>query len=204
MAISSYAELTTAINSYMVKTYTSTETDMFIAQAEAVINRHLGSQYRRSGAATITTDSSGVASLPTGFVMLRSIVRNVAGSKPLTQVSWDALILMDPYAISSDAGFYAIYGSTIKVAPVTEDDFLAIFDSSVPALSSTTTTNWLLTLAPDVYRILCQSQAYDFEMDAAENERLEAKGIAKLDELIAQSNVAQYGNVETVLDMVTP
>ena len=202
--IGTYAELTTAINSYQVKTYTATQTDDFIQQAEAVINRHLGSQYRRSGAATITTDSTGVASLPTGFVMLRSIVRNVAGSKPLTQVPWDALILMDPYAVSSDATHYAIYGSTIKVAPVTADGFLAIYDSAVPALNSTTTTNWLLTLAPDIYLTMCQSQAERFELNPQAAAEHRANGLAELDSLVAQGNVAQYGNVEMALDMVTP
>ena len=204
MALGTYAELTTGIGAYMVKTYTSTETDYFIALAEARINRHLSGQYRRSGSATITTDSTGTATLPTGFIMLRSIVRDVTGSKPLTQVSWSALTLLDPYAVSSDATHYAIQGSSIKVAPVTQDTFTAIYDSSVPNLSSTTTTNWLLTLAPDIYLDMCLGEAEKYEMNPGAAQDHMSTGLGELDNLVAQSNVAQFGNVELVLDMVTP
>ena len=204
MALGTYAELTTGIGAYMVKTYTSTETDYFIALAEARINRHLSGQYRRSGSATITTDSTGTATLPTGFIMLRSIVRDVTGSKPLTQVSWSALTLLDPYAVSSDATHYAIQGSSIKVAPVTQDTFTAIYDSSVPNLSSTTTTNWLLTLAPDIYLEMCLAEAERYEMNPGAAQDHRATGLGELDSLVAQSNVAQFGNIEVVMDMVTP
>lgn len=202
--IGTYAELTTAIGAYMVKTYTSTETDYFIALAESVMNRHLSGQYRRSGSATITTDSTGTATLPTGFIMLRSIVRNVTGSMPLKQVSWDGLISLDPYAVSSDATHYAIQGSSIKVAPKTEDSFTAIYDSSVPNLNSTTTTNWLLTLAPDIYLEMCLAEAERYEMNPGAAQDHRATGLGELDSLVAQSNVAQFGNVEIVMDMVTP
>jgi len=204
MAFGTYSELTTAIGAYMVKTYTSTETDYFIALAESVMNRHLSGQYRRSGLSTITTDSTGTATLPTGFIMLRSIVRDVTGSLPLTQVSWSALSLLDPYAVSSDATHYAIQGSSIKVAPVTEDDFTAIYDSSVPNLSSTTTTNWLLTLAPDIYLEMCLAEAERYEMNPGAADAHKFNGLTELDNLVAQSNVAQFGNAELVLDMVTP
>ena len=106
--------------------------------------------------------------------------------------------------MSSDATHYAIQGSSIKVAPVTEDTFTAIYDSSMPNLSSTTTTNWLLTLAPDIYLDMFLGEAEKYEMNPGAAQDHWAAGLSELDSLVAQSNVAQFGNVELVLDMVTP
>src|SRR6188508_1212285 len=109
--LDSYAALTTAIGTWEERTYTATETDQFIRLVEAKADRKLKSDFRRRTSATINTDASGIGTLPAGFVGMTSLVRNVLGSLPLKQVSWDALIERNPYAISDDAGVYAINGT---------------------------------------------------------------------------------------------
>ena len=204
MAISTYAELTTEISSWVVTSYSSSQTDNFIALAEAAINRRLGSTYRRTTTGTITTDSSGLASLPSGFVRLRSIVRNVTGSKPLKQVSWDALAGLNAYAEEGDPVWYALSGSSLKVAPIAADDFVARWDATLSPLSSTTTTNWLLTLAPDVYLTACRAQADEFESRFDAHDRLTMRWQMMLDELVNQGVIAEFGNVEMVPDTAMP
>lgn len=204
MAISTYAELTTEISSWAVVSYTSAQTDNFIALAEAAITRRLGPNYRRTTTGTITTDSTGLATLPTGFVRMRSIVRNVTGSMPLKQVNWDSTIMLNPYGIEDDPAWYAISGSSLKVAPIVADDFIARWDAALSGLSSTTTTNWLLTLAPDIYLTACRAQAAEFEEKYDSHDRLTARWRDLLDDLVGQSVVAEYGNVEMVPDTVMP
>ncbi|HEX9595285.1 MAG TPA: hypothetical protein VF982_00265 [Anaerolineales bacterium] len=204
MTIATYAELTTAIGTWEKRTFTATETDQFILLTEAKANRKLRQDFRRRTSATITTDSSGVATLPTGFVGMTSLVQDLLGSVPLKQVSWDALITRNPYEDADDAGVYAIYGTTLRVAPVTEDDFTAIFSSVLTGLSSSDTTNWLLTLAPDFYLFGGQAAASAYLKDYNAASFLQAQADAILDELVSQGNVAEYGNVEMTLDMVTP
>lgn len=204
MTIATYAELTTAIGTWEKRTFTATETDQFILLTEAKANRKLRQDFRRRTSATINTDASGVGTLPTGFVGMTSIVQDVLGSEPLKQVSWDALITRNPYEDSDDAGVYAIYGTTIRVAPVTDDDFIAIFSSVLTGLSGAATTNWLLTLAPDYYLFGCQAAASAYLKDYNAAAFLQAQADAILDELVSQGNVAEYGNVEMTLDMVTP
>ena len=204
MALDTYANLSTALGSWNKRTYTSDQTDEAILLAEANANRKLASDFRRRSSATINTDASGIGSLPTGFVGLTSIVRNVSGSLPLKQVSWDALIQRNPFAFTDDASAFAIKGTSFMVAPVTDDDFIALFSSTVPALTSIATTNWLLTLAPDYYLFAGQAalaarrKAYD------EAALLQGKADSILSEIVSQGNVAEFGNAEMTLSMVTP
>jgi hypothetical protein len=199
MALDTYTNLSTALGSWNKRTYTPDQTDEAILLTEANANRKLASDFRRRSSATINTDSSGIGTLPTGFVGLTSIVRNVTGSLPLKQVSWDASIGRDPFAISDDATVFAIKGTTFKVAPVTDDDFIALFSSTVPALTGSNTTNWLLTLAPDYYlfggqaALAARRKAYD------EAGFLQGKADAILAEIVSQGNVAEFGNAEMTL-----
>jgi hypothetical protein len=204
MALGTYAELTTAIGTWEERTFTATETDQFIRLTEAKADRKLRQDFRRRTSATINTDSTGLGTLPTGFVGMTSLVRDVLGSVPLKQVSWDALITRNPYETSDDAGVYAINGTAIMVAPVTDDDFLAKFSSVLTGLSSSATTNWLLTLAPDFYLFGCQAAASAYLKDYPTAAMLQAQADSILDELVSQGNVAEYGNAEMTLDMVTP
>lgn len=204
MTLANYAELTTAIGTWEERTFTATETDQFIRLTEAKADRKLRQDFRRRTSATINTDSSGVGTLPTGFVGMTSLVRDVLGSVPLKQVSWDALVLRNPYEIGDDAGVYAINGTAIMVAPVTDDDFIAKFSAVLTGLSGSNTTNWLLTLAPDYYLFGCQAAASAFLKDYQAAGFLQAQADAILDELVSQGNVAEYGNVEMTLPMVTP
>lgn len=204
MALANYAELTTAIGMWEERTFTSTETDQFIRLTEAKADRKLRQDFRRRTSATINTDASGVGTLPTGFVGMTSLVRDVLGSEPLKQVSWDALITRNPYEIGDDAGVYAINGTTIMVAPVTDDDFIAKFSATLTGLSGSETTNWLLTLAPDYYLFGCQAAASAYVKDYQTAMMLQAQADAILEDLVSQGNVAEYGNAEMTLNMVTP
>jgi hypothetical protein len=204
MAVTTYATLTTAISSWSERAYTSGQTDEFIALAEAAFNRRLGSNYRRKVTATITTDSSGEATIPSGVIRIESLTQDLLGSVPLTQIAWNSLIALNPYAEADSAAYFAIKGTTLKVAPVTEDDFVAVYWAKLTGLSSGNTTNWLLDLAPDAYLAMCQSVQRAYEEDFQVATLYEAKANAILDELVSQGNVAEYGNTETVLAMVTP
>ena len=205
MPFSSYSELTTSIGDWEERTYTTANSDEFIALAEALANRKLAQDYRRREAATVNTDASGVGTIPTGFVGLTSITRDVLGSVPLKQVSHAAFIERNPYEISDDAQVFTLLSATqFQVGPVTDDDFLVKFSELVPALSASTTTNWLLTLAPDFYVFGCKAAAKAKQEDWQSAALLEAKALSILDELVSQGNVAEYASAEMTLPMVTP
>lgn len=204
MPFDQYSTISTAIGTWEDRTFTTAETDEFLLLAEANANRKLAQDFRRRSTETINTDASGVGTLPTGFIGLTSLTRDVLGSVPLKQVSWAALIERNPYEVGDDAEVFAIRGTSLQVAPVTDDDFLAVFSGSVPALSSGNTTNWLLTLAPDYYLFYgqgCAAAKFKAYQEAA---LLKALADSILDEIVSQGNVAEYGQAEMTLAMVTP
>jgi hypothetical protein len=71
-------------------------------------------------------------------------------------------------------------------------------------LSSGNTTNWLLALAPDYYLFGCQAAAAAKWKAYQEAAMLNAMADDILNDLVSQGNVAEYGNAEMTLDMVTP
>jgi hypothetical protein len=204
MALDSYSSLTTAINSWSERSFSSGLTDDFIALFESVANKRLGPDYRRLTTATIATNSSGEGSLPAGFVTMRSLTRDLNGSVPLRGTSWAALIGLNPYGYAHDAQYYAIRGSTLKVAPVCEDDFIAVMETKLTGLSGSNASNWLLAESPNAYLFGCLAAAEAYNKNFQEAAVWEAKAMSELDQLVAQSDVAQFGNAEMVLDMVTP
>jgi hypothetical protein len=204
MPFDSYTTLSAALADWEERTYSSTETDEFISLSESAANRRLRQDFRRRTSTTITTDSSGEATLPTGFVGMTSLVRDVLGSTPLKQVSWDALIERNPYEVSEDASVYAINGTALKVAPITEDAFICKFSSVLTGLSGSNASNWLLALAPDYYLFYGQAMAAAKTKDYGTANGLKGEALAILDDLVTQGNVAEYGNAEMTLPMVCP
>lgn len=204
MALDSYSGLSTAIGTWDERSYSTAQTDEFIALAEAKANRRLQMDFRRKSAGTLVTDSDGLATLSSGFVGMVSIVRDVLGSIPLKQVSWDALISRDPYETAYDSNVYAIYGTTLRVSPVIEDNWNIIYSAVLAGLSSTNTTNWLLALAPDYYLLGCRAAASLFEGDLNGAAALSSSADAILSDLVGQGNVAEFGNAELTFEMAMP
>lgn len=202
--LSSYTDLTAAIADWEVRTYTTAETDEFILIAESLANRKLARNWNRQATSTVNTDASGYGTLPTGFLGLVSIKQNITGTVPLKQVSWDSIDLLNPDALADQANVYAISGTQFRVAPVTDDDFVLTFDKTITALSGSQASNWLLALAPDYYLFACKAAAKIKQEDVSGAAVYQSIADSILSDLVSQANVAQYGNVEMVLGMVTP
>jgi hypothetical protein len=205
MALGTYSDLSTAIGTWEERTFTTAETDEFILLAEANANLRLATDYRRRTSATINLDASGIGALPTSFIGMSSLTRDVVGSLPLKQVSAAALIERNPYEVSDEAEVFALLTSTtLQVAPVTDDNYLAVYSTVVPALTSSNTTNWLLTLAPHYYLFSCQAAAAAKFKAYQEADMLDAKANMILDQIISQGNVAEFANAEMTFPMVAP
>lgn len=199
MAFDSYDALSAALGSWEERTFATTDTDEFISIAEAWANRKLGQDFRRRSSASIAIDADGLGAVPGGFVGMTSLVRDLSGSVPLKQVTWDALVTRNPDENTDDAQVYAINGAVLRVTPIVADNFIAKFSAVLASLSATNTTNWLLALAPDYYLVAGRA-ASKLKMEDYQGAAL-AKGLADeiLDQLVSQGNVAEYGNAEMTL-----
>lgn len=161
MAITTYAELQTAAIEYLGRDQDATliaRVPTFIQLFEAKMNRELfvPQMDQRS---TTTVDSGSTdpefISLPSDFQTIRRVrLSSVTGKPSLEYHSGQSL---DEYrtTIGNSSGQpqrYSIMGSEIELAPTPDSDYTIeiVYRKNIPALESND-TNWLLTLAPDLY-----------------------------------------------------
>lgn len=159
MSITTYAELNTAVANWLKRDDLTARIAEFIALVEAKFNRELKCrQMETRSTTTIDTTSTEpqMVSLPADFQSMRSFRLSSVSGKPRLEYMSDAQ--MDEYRTSigdttDQPQFYSIFGAEIELAPTPDANYTLEmkYRALIPALTSTNTTNWLLTLAPDAY-----------------------------------------------------
>lgn len=169
--ISDYASLQAAVASWLNKSGDSgltAQIPTFIQLAEARFRRKLDDTDQDIKATLTFTD--GAASLPSDFGSLRDIDGSFC-TQPIT---------------------FEIVASQILTCPAITGDAEIIYKQSLPALSDTVTTNWLLARAPDAYLFgsLIQAEFYGWN-----DERLPLIKAAldeMIDELVVDSEARRW------------
>lgn len=152
MAITTYSELQTAVGNWLQRSDLSSRITEFIANAEAEFNRTL----RLTGQLTraeLTADArwESISGLTAELAEIRSIAVTSGGTRyPLEYVAPDA---SQTFYTSGTPKFYTRLGAEIGVFPPPSGSYTLeiIYWRTIPALSGSNTTNFLLTLAPDLY-----------------------------------------------------
>lgn len=162
MAISTYATLITAATEYLGRDQDTTliaRIPDFITLCEAKLNRSLFVRQMETRSTTtvntLATEPEFI-SLPTDFQSMRRVRLSSAAGKPRLQFYTGTQ--MDEYrrSIANSTGqpqYFTIMGSEMELAPTPDQNYTIemVYRKYIPALTSVSTTNWLLTLAPDVY-----------------------------------------------------
>ena len=169
MAITTYAELQTAIGDWLNRADLDQKIPDFIRLAESTLNDVLRSadMVTQSTAVTIT---SGRATLPSDA--LEIVYAQVASSddEPLEQVTPQQLTMLRRTRTRDAANprFFAIIGRDIVVTPTPSSGSLDLdYYQRIPALTDSNTTNWLLDDAPHMYLYTSLLHATPFLMDDA-------------------------------------
>ena len=149
MSITTYGELQTAIGSWLDHSLFTARIPEFIALFEACANRKL--RTRAQETSTNLMPSSGAVALPADYLSWRRVTWTGSSRVELQYVHPSYLQAAYPSSPSDVPRIFTIEGSTLKVRPA--DDTAIEFDyfQKVPALSESTTTNWLLSVHPDLY-----------------------------------------------------
>jgi hypothetical protein len=180
MAITTYAELKTAVESWLDHQLFTNRVPEFIALFEACANRRL--RVRQMETSTSLTPSSGSATLPSDYLAWRRVTWTGATRVELEYVHPSYLQAAYPSSPTDVPRIFTIEGATLKVRPV--DDTALEFDyyEKIDALSDAHTTNWLLTAHPDVYLFGALVEA---EMFGVNDERMPLWK-ARRDEILAE------------------
>lgn len=159
MAINTYATLVTAVENWLARGDLTDRIPEFIALAEAKFNRvlmHPGMETRSTAVVDTGSTEPEFISLPGDFQSMRRVRLSSVTGKPALLYLSQTQMADYRFSIDNVTGqpvYYSIMGGELELAPTPNDDYTLemVYRAYIPALTSTNTTNWLLTLAPDLY-----------------------------------------------------
>ena len=177
-----YAELTSAITSWLHRSDLTAQIDTFIDLTEAAITRGLRTLEMET---TTTVSAAASIALPTGFLEMRSIKLDVNPEHPLDYVPpYTRAALSD--GASGVPAYYTIYNNLIYLLPTPDSSYNVTISyyKSITPLDSTNTSNFLSTGHPDLYLNGCLEQAYLY----VQNPAMSQAHNAKFEQLLARIN----------------
>ncbi|MEQ8510087.1 MAG: hypothetical protein RIB43_13860 [Rhodospirillaceae bacterium] len=153
MALTTYAELQSAVADWVNRTDLAARIPDFIALTEASLNRDLRTQDMMASATVSAVAGNGTVALPAGVVELRNVVLEANPKVVLAFSSQQDLDRRYATAVSGRPAVYAVSGRTLELRPLPDSDYdMALtYYTSIPALSDTVTSNWVLQSHPDLY-----------------------------------------------------
>lgn len=158
MAISNYVELKDAAANWLARDDLTARIPEFITLCEAKLNRLLfvrQMEVRSTTSADTSNDEPEFISLPSDFQTMRRIRLPGVVGKPalkfLTGTQMDE-VRYSFENVSDQPAYFSFVGNEIELLPTPNEDYELemVYRAKIPALADNA-TNWLLTLAPDIY-----------------------------------------------------
>jgi hypothetical protein len=157
MALSNYIELQASIADFLTRGDLTAAIVDFIRLTEAMLDsgdeaRNIEPLRHRLMETTSAdnTPTSGDITLASDFLEMISVRYTATDPTELDYASPKWLHDAYPTTESGTPRYYTIVGSTLKIRPTGTSDIDYDYYKKIPALASNS-TNWLLTLAPQVY-----------------------------------------------------
>lgn len=156
--ITDYTTLRDAIAIYMARegsTRFTDQTSLFVQLTEAEVNRRLRVSDQSIAFGIAFTAGDGVEALPSDFAGMRglpNITTDFRGPLEYYAPAQFDFIITDPSARDIPA-IFTIRANNLEVKPLPEEDvtITIYYYQKVPALTTSATTNWLVTNHPDIY-----------------------------------------------------
>lgn len=167
MALTNYTELVQAIQNYMFDRSDLLDfAPEFIAQAEQVFNYGTEDidplRVRDMEEVTSLSPTSNVYTLPDDYLQYRNVTEESSPRRPLDYIDPKGVDQVYPLRISGFSNHFTIIGDSLYTYPLSTNDVELSYYRTIPALTDSNTTNWLMTKAPGVYLRTCLMFAADF------------------------------------------
>jgi hypothetical protein len=161
MALTTYAQLQTAVQDYLDDETMNARIPDFIALFEAKARRALTTS-DTVATSVGTTTSDGKISLPTDFNAVRRV--HVNGT-PLDFITAGDAGHRNSVQSGRSTYAYSLEGRTLTIVPPGIVEVTLVYSQGVPALSGTNPTNWVLDSHPDayLYGTLSEAEGYGFD-----------------------------------------
>jgi hypothetical protein len=161
MTIQTYSDLQGAIASWIARADLSANIPDFITLFESAASRRL--RLRQQESAATLTPSSGVAALPADYLAWRRVTWTGQFPRELEYVHPSYLHALYPTLPAGTPRLFAIEGGNLTLAPTDNTALTFDYFQKIPALSSS--SNWLLAAAPDLYLFGALAEAHGFVKD---------------------------------------
>lgn len=201
--LATYSDLVTAVTSdWPARSDIATNADQFIALAEAIFNNKL--RMRQMETTVSLTPVSNLCTLPSDYIEYKRVVEKASIRRPLDYITEDAADRIYPDRAAGLACNFTIMGTQLQAFPLSSNDIELTYYQKIPGLTSTNTTNWLLTAHPNVYLHACLLYVGEFIKDAGriatESQFLQSY----IDIMMSAENRGKFGNAGVTLTGCTP
>ena len=164
MSISTYAELQTAVASYLARTDLTSEITDFIRLAEIRLRRDFRIRQMLASSTITCVPSTATVAIPSDFLEVKDFIVN---TNPVTPLSYESPSLFSRNSRSAQIGKplnYTVLATTFKFAPIPDSNYgLTLIYSAAPAfLTTANTSNTFLTECPDLllYGALLEAEPF--------------------------------------------
>ena len=200
MSINSYSTLKSGIADFLNRSDLTSVIPTFISLSEAKFNRTLRVR-QMIKRATATIDTQFFA-MPADFLEAKSFVLN---TNPLTYLEYATQDFLQKqrqsvYITSGKPALFGVIGTQFEAVPTPDGNYTGelTYYAKIESLSDTTTSNWLLAYAPDLYLYGALVQAAPYLRD---DERIAVWGqfyTAAMDDIVVADQRASVATTPIV------
>ena len=195
MAITTYAELKTAIADFLNRDDLTAVIPTFISLAEADMQRRVR-HWRMEKRSTAEMDTQYSAT-PADFVEVIRVYVTSGDTKPLELISQAELLDRKAKSLNTSGApaYYAFTAGEIEIYPAPDGtyDVELYYIASIPALSDSSTSNWLLERYSDAYLYGALVHAAPYLNDDARTQVFAALYQSAIDAINAESERSKFG-----------
>jgi len=169
MALTTYTELKASIADWLNRTDLTTTIPDFISLAEAQIERQLRTRQMLTRT-TLTIDAEFEA-IPADFLEIRAL--KLTSTNPDTPLSFMTMDSLDEQSLidtgSGRPKYFTVVGTDFRFVPTPDASYTSeiVYFAKLSKLSTSVSTNFLLTSSPDVYLYGSLLQAAPYLLDDA-------------------------------------
>lgn len=200
MAIDSYSTLKSTIADFLNRSDLTSVIPTFISLSEAKFNRVLRTR-QMIKRATATIDTQYFA-MPGDFLEAKKLVLN---TNPVSVVDFATPEYLDTqkstnYIAAGKPAYFGVIGTQFEVVPSPDANYTGelTYYAKIDSLSDSTTSNWLLAYAPDLYLYGALVQAAPYLKD---DERIATWGqfyTAAMDDIVVADERASVATTPVV------
>ena len=167
MAISTYAELQTAVANWLDRDDLTDRVPEFVALAEARMNRVLRIRLMEGKYTASTVAAQRNYALPAGYLQMRNLQINTSPVRPCQYVTPEIYDRLYGSTTTGTPEIYTIVANEIQLGPIPSgvQTIEMLFYKKITALSGSNTTEAMLTDNPDIYLYGALMEAEPFIMN---------------------------------------